>query len=232
MKNIVDYKNIHKGKRCFIVGNGPSVKIEDLDVLHENNEICFGFNTVFRVFDRTKWRPTYYCVADPHFISEMGKTIAALPIEDIFFLKWPKRFYPDNVHVVNFDKQVFYPNLPEFSEDISKVAYWGGCVVYDLGFQLSYFMGFSEVYVIGIDNTYINAAIDTRNHFIDNYFEDIDNFSFKVPWTERRAMENTLGYRKAEHFSRTHGFRIYNATRGGAVKEFERVNFDDLFSKK
>ena len=36
----------------------------------------------------------------------------------------------------------------------------------------------------------------------------------------------------AENYSRNHNFRIYNATRGGKLEMFERVEFDSLFYKK
>lgn len=34
------YKGIHEGQRCFIIGNGPSLKPEDLDLLE--HEYTFG----------------------------------------------------------------------------------------------------------------------------------------------------------------------------------------------
>ena len=38
-RELEKYKGIHKGKRVFLVGNGPSLKIEDLEKLHQNKEI-------------------------------------------------------------------------------------------------------------------------------------------------------------------------------------------------
>lgn len=40
----------------------------------------------------------------------------------------------------------------------------------------------------------------------------------------------TKAYEAAELYSREYGFRIYNATRGGCLEVFERVNFDSLWS--
>ena len=39
-------------------------------------------------------------------------------------------------------------------------------------------------------------------------------------------------YEYAEKYSREHGFRIFNATRGGFLEKFERVNLDDVLKKK
>ena len=40
LKNNKKFKNIHEGKRCFIIANGPSIKTQDLRLL--KNEICFS----------------------------------------------------------------------------------------------------------------------------------------------------------------------------------------------
>ena len=52
-------KNLHKGKRCFIVGTGAS--ITDIDMSLLKNEITISFNNILLKDDFT---PTYLCVAD------------------------------------------------------------------------------------------------------------------------------------------------------------------------
>lgn len=47
-----------QGKRCFIIGNGPSLTAQDLDKL--KNEDSFAFNRIFYIFNQTDLRPTYY----------------------------------------------------------------------------------------------------------------------------------------------------------------------------
>ena len=43
-------------------------------------------------------------------------------------------------------------------------------------------------------------------------------------------LHNSLqAYKKAEIYSRRNDFRIFNATRGGKLEVFERVDFDSLF---
>ena len=64
-KNIDILKSFFKkyeNKRCFIVGNGPSLNIADLESI--KNEITFGFNRIYYMFDKTDWRPTFYCSED------------------------------------------------------------------------------------------------------------------------------------------------------------------------
>ncbi len=42
--------------RCFIIGNGPSLKETNLDLLKE--EVTFGVNSVFLIFPETDFRRT------------------------------------------------------------------------------------------------------------------------------------------------------------------------------
>ena len=50
--------NIHRGKRIFIIGNGPSLNRTPLEKLE--GEFTFGVNRIYMLFDRIKWRPTFY----------------------------------------------------------------------------------------------------------------------------------------------------------------------------
>ena len=53
--NLQTLKNKHKGERCFIVCTGPSLSITDLEML--KHDYTFGMNNIFRLFDKTSWRP-------------------------------------------------------------------------------------------------------------------------------------------------------------------------------
>ena len=103
----------------------------------------------------------------------------------------------------------------------------GYTVTYDLALQIAAYMGFAEIYLIGIDHSNVGAVTDSRNHFISDYFSSEEFNIYKNVTANFRAMN--LAYQKAELYSRTHGFRIYNATRGGKLEVFDRVDLDDLF---
>ena len=59
-KRIAALKDKYKGKRCFICGNGPSLKAEDLNILSQRGEYTFGMNRIFKIFPQTEWRPSFY----------------------------------------------------------------------------------------------------------------------------------------------------------------------------
>ena len=57
-------KDKYKGRRCFIVGLGPSLTTADLDLLARNREYTFSMNRCYQLFDRTEWRPDCYFISD------------------------------------------------------------------------------------------------------------------------------------------------------------------------
>src|SRR6187551_16933 len=60
IRRLAALKDIHKGKRAFIIGNGPSLKQTDLSKL--KNEITFGMNRVYLAFPDWGFSTTYLCI--------------------------------------------------------------------------------------------------------------------------------------------------------------------------
>ena len=58
------FQNYYKGGRCFILGNGPSLNLDDLETLKKNNEVVLASNNFYRWFDKTKLRPDFYFISD------------------------------------------------------------------------------------------------------------------------------------------------------------------------
>ena len=56
------YKNIHKGKRCFIIANGPSLKKIDFSLLKD--EITIGMNRIYLIKKLNDFKPIYLACID------------------------------------------------------------------------------------------------------------------------------------------------------------------------
>lgn len=213
------FKNIHKGKRCFIVATGPSLTMRDLDILNKNDEICFSVNSIFKAFDKTEWRPDYYFVADRFFMSMYEDIINELELPYKFVGDQCVEFWEHEhdsgiiSYHYNASTQCF-----DFSQDVSRVSYAGNTVTY-ICMQFAVFMGFKEIYLVGVDCNYDKGS--QNNHFIK---ED------KPDYIEHNTDRMLLAYQSAKHFADEHDIKFYNATRGGKLEIFERVDFDSLFS--
>ena len=227
-------RNIHKGERCFIIGNGPSLRADDLDLL--SDEITFAVNRIFHIFPTTKWRPTYYCAGDPQIIIPCIKEINDINVKAKFLpinIVWNKKVSFPGALLFYFNYQKIKNNRPIFSRNIAQFIKCGGSVVYNC-MQIAAYMGFKEIYLLGIDHHFPqvvdldgNLVVDknAKGHFSNDYLsseQDVD-----IPSPQRTE----FAYISAQKYADENGFKIFNATRGGKLEVFERVDFDDLFPK-
>lgn len=234
-KEINKYKNIHKGERCFIIGTGPSLKASDLDLL--KNEITFGSNRIFEIFNQTEWRPTYYLNQDYQLICKYADQIRDLSVKRKFMMIEAKQFFPDSTDISYFvlRHKNFYPKDADFSKHIDKFMGQGFTVTYG-AIQMAYYMGFSEVYLLGIDHNYSislnEKGVPVINENVKDYFAGStakNGGDLNLP----RVVESTMAYMTARKFSDKHSeFKVYNATRGGKLEAFERVDFEEILKQR
>lgn len=238
---ISGFKDIHKGERCFIIGNGPSLKKVNFNLLR--NEFTFGVNGLFYMFDDIGFTPTYYVVEDNHVIDDNLERIVAMPSVVKFF---PARYQSSigddtRAFFLPTDWEFYYKSSqhhekPRFSEELSDVAYVGQTVTY-LNMQLAYYMGFSEVYLIGVDFDYkvpessqidgltILSQEDDPNHFHPEYFGKGKKWHFP-------KLENCEKvYRHARGVYEGAGRAIVDATIGGKLEVYEKTDFYGLFDQ-
>lgn len=211
-------RNIHKGKRCFIVATGPSLRIQDLEILSRHNEITFGLNRIFNV-DEKIWKPTYYAFFDRLGLKQYWDDIAEYSVETKFLgdAYIGDRKVKGNVCVMHAVTDDSYNNPPKFSENLAQKVYAYGTVTY-IALQIAVYMGFNEIYLLGVDCNYSKNS--TSNYFYNDGKEDN---------TMHNIERMLVAYRTARRYADTHNISIKNATRGGMLEEFERVSFDELF---
>lgn len=214
------FRNINKGKRCFIIGNAPSLKYEDLEMLYNMGEICFGVNRIYKAFDNTKWRPTYYVAVD-YQICKNDYNI----IKDIDSTKFVRHFFNDidwkDSNIYQFGG-VSSKNI-QFSKDISEGVYIGNTVIYDT-LQIAFYMGFSEIYLLGVDLDLSKKINEEGRHF------------YKWHNDKERLHEGNLNhilksFACAAEVCEKEGVILRNLSRAGQWQEIKRDNFDDVTRK-
>jgi hypothetical protein len=175
-KNI-ELKDIHKGKRCFILGSGPSIEKEDLKVL--KNEIVFALNNFYVHEDFAEIMSgdveKYYMTAPTHppqtedewkrWFEDMEKHMPK-DTKMLFGLN----SYGGNIKYI-FEKYGIFKghkihwyfagvNLTKgyiFDEkdvDFSNPI-WSASTVSTYALLLAAYMGFKEIYLLGVDHNYI-----------------------------------------------------------------------------
>ncbi|MBM9616991.1 DUF115 domain-containing protein [Desulfobulbus rhabdoformis] len=238
-EELAQFYNRFKGQRCFIIGNGPSLNLHDLSLL--KNEYCFGVNSFYYKTRETGFRPTFYVVEDSSVMKENIDEIREFEAPFKFFPTIYRKLHPKTPNTFFFDmNRGFYekssPNyvVPRFSTDISKIVYCGQSVTY-INLQLAYYMGFTEVYLIGMDFNYVIPSSHSRNGDVltsdtddPNHFHK-DYFGKGKTWKDPKLDRVLMNYKMAKLVFECTGRRIYNATKGGHLEEFDRIDYDDLF---
>lgn len=232
-KRLEKLKDIHKNKRCFVIGNGPSLTAEDLELL--NNEVTFAANRIFYIFDKTSWRPTYYCAQDPTVIEDCAVYFPSIvkSAENLFFINSTKKYLPDSVRN-DAKTMMFYARLVsahkerKFSDNIARYIDGGGTITYT-AIQLAVYMGFKEIYLLGVDNNYsassFNNGTISSEDVKKSYFAGMpSNIKLNKPNTD----VNTQSFLAAKDYCDKHGILIRNATRGGMLELFGREKLETI----
>jgi hypothetical protein len=231
-------RNRFAGKRAFLVGNGPSLNVTPLHLLRGEHVLCF--NRFSLMYERLPWRPTMYMNVDTAVVMDMAQEIPGV-IEDV-----PYAFFPDfhteggNVRGLIGDLPNVYWMYPGFGGFYDDLPHYGlGATVAYTGLQVLAYLGFDPIYLVGVDMEYRrhttarvegsairSQADDDPNHFDPRYFgkgrlyhqpDDV------VMDGIRRAFDRAATALAARRIA------AKNATIGGSLAAFERVDFRSLF---
>lgn len=219
------YEGIYKGERCFVVCTGPSLTAQDVEALKD--ECTFSMNSIIKLFAETSWRPTYYVIEDKDVYISLENELMMYDLDNCFAADYLMDLINETQAKHKF---IFYPldhwnpclkniNLSfehGFSDNPYSVIYAGYTVTFSI-IQMAVYMGFKEIYLLGCDCNYSGE----KRHFKD-YNAPLRYSAFTLEQKMKRA------YQVAREYCDAHGIKIYNATRGGKLEVFERVDFDEL----
>jgi hypothetical protein len=225
IKRMRKYKNIHRGERCFIIGNGPSLNQLDLTLL--KNEYTFGMNRIYMAFPEMGYKTSYYVCMNDLVVEQCARDIQKMDIPR--FLSWRARKWV----TLDDNLQFIYTSYTGsgFSKEITGRVWESATVTY-ISLQLAYYMGFETVYLIGVDHNFItqgtpNTTVISQgndpNHFNPGYFGK--GFRWQLPDLET----SEIGYRMAREAFQHDGRQVLDATLGGKLTVFSKVNYTDLF---
>lgn len=236
-------KGIYTGERCFIIGNGPSLRAEDLDRLIGSH--TFAANRIFEIFDKTQWRPTNYLIVDIDALHEFYSILGKYDLGHIFLRLDVKDKYDEKKRMdypitkmtrIILDAETYFDinrnswnnQMPYISVDVSDHFCDGYTVTFE-SIQLAIYMGFTEIYLLGVDFNYSVMIDEEGNVHKDETIEDY--------FTGRRYNTTAFNYNSMLHayqvareYCDNHGIVIRNATRGGKLEVFERIEFEKLFT--
>lgn len=218
-------RNSHQGERCVIVGNGPSLKNTDLQKLHDVFSI--GMNRFYMAFKDLGFTTSILLTVNSLVIEQCADDLRNLPIPT--FVSWRGRRY---IHPASNLHYLYTSYIkPRFNPDATN-RLWEGATVTFVAMQLAYFMGFKQVILIGVDHNFTTTGApnqtvvstgDDPNHFHPGYFGK--GFRWQLPDLET----SEIAYRMAKEAYKKDGREILDATVGGKLTVFPKVNFETIW---
>mgnify|MGYP001138921770 CR=1 FL=1 len=241
------FENCHSGERCFILGTGPSINKQELSILRD--EICISLNYFYLHKDYHIINPRYHLVSGlaihPLIPSEIGHQwyheMEEKISHSVIFLNYLDREFVLG-HNLFKERPVYYlyfganwDNLWIEGIDATRILYPAQSVSI-MALQLAIYMGFKKIYLLGLDHDWVlRFAERLPTHFYKSE-ESVLEKSGLTDWEQTDWEEQFLSYwnlwqqyKKLKTFAQSKGAVIYNATAGGLLDVFERVDYNSLF---
>ncbi len=217
------FKNIHKGQRCFIVGNGPSLK--HIDMTRLKNEITFGSNRCYLGYEDWGFSFQYWGIMDRLQIEEYYKEYeTSIPKDSINFFPFEylpliqlKNSCPIN-HLYNVS------GFPKFSDSCDKI-YLGYTVTYML-IQIAAIMGCNQIVLIGVDHRYnLKITNSSKKSSIDfSSLIKLKGFNNKI----KNRIRNSMAYRILKYWRQLKGERDIQKPLGSEKRSDHWTSSDAL----
>lgn len=251
------FYNIHKNRKCFILGNGPSLKKVDFELLQ--NEYVFTVNQAANNDDFIKLNTNYHFWADPIFFETpdeidqrqklltMHKKIGDNnPNIEVFYAQEAVDFIKENQLENNLHINYFYPKLI-MTQDYEKEIKFddiipGFYTVVQYAICMAIYMGFKKIYLLGCDTTTIITKINTAlNEGNMQYSYDITasekerlhkantRYPMEVYFeTELKVLQQ---YRMLHQYASQKNVELINCSSKTIVDSIPRSSLEDVLKK-
>jgi hypothetical protein len=234
-------KDIHKGKRCFILGAGSSIKDQDIRKLAGEYVISVSNTYVHPDFSHIK--PKYHVLPyilaghgsiyeESRFVSWLAemdeKTLQAEMLFDIGDRQLIEKnglFRNRKIHWVNYVKKDSRPVDPIDLAQVPNI--WS---VSEIAITTAIYLGFDKIYLLGFDHDWFNGPLV---YFFDHHKEhklkpNAESLSFAdAEFQMRRHAEMFKKYKELFLIKRN----IFNANSNPNhyLDVFPKVDFNSLF---
>lgn len=251
------YRNTHTGERCFILGNGPSLR--DIDLSSLSNEFVFTVNNFSQVKNYRQAHTNVHLWIDFAFFGlrqdmtfNMDKVMAnyyAIAKENpVCFVPFNARDFImrnnlDKILNLNYlliTQPLSYPQNIQYDihGDITSFT-----TVVQYAVIVAVYMGFKEIYLLGCDSTNIvslvNGAVGVESTGMHAYDND-DNTKLSRMILDSWKMSDILwdqyllfkGYKVLNEFSSSKGIKFINCSTKTIVNEVPRMRLEEVLQRR
>ena len=233
-------QNCFKGRRCFVIGNGPSLKQHDL--LPLGNEVTVVMNHFYAHPVLKHWSPTVHCAGDPsgdywlHSLERMLTEIhsdyhllrlSVKPFVDKLNIDIPEniRYTKAHTDIFNWPQKCLSLDLTQPLPRVQNTSI--------LAVELALAMGCSPIYLLGLDYDYLS------HRSMDRHFYEAKDSSFKPVDLGATSFEHQMMvclniwrcHETLKQIAETRGQEIINITEGGFLDVYPLGKYCDCFEK-
>lgn len=232
------------GGRCFLVGNGPSLKHTDLAPLE--GQVVISANSFYKHPLADRLAPRFHCVGDPHFMKDepravdWHRTLAGRFPAAAFVLHEAARplaarhglYAGREVHYVRTGRGVH--DERRVSTDLSRRLNVGATTGSTIMIPLALHLGFRSIVLVGFDCNWLDDP-GASYHFYDAHelYPEFDSTStdgrgFGYEGELRMIAREFESHRLLAARARALGAEILNATKGGRLDVYPRAELATL----
>jgi hypothetical protein len=184
-------------------------------------------NRIFLLFPEIGFSTSYFVSINDLVIEQSANDIQNLSMP--VFVSWRARRWLKPKENLYFLYTTY--TGPGFGKDARK-RLWEGATVTYVALQLAFYLGFQQVILIGVDHNFVtqgkpNTTVvsegDDPNHFSPAYFGK--GFRWQLPDLET----SERAYRMAKTAYESAGRQVLDATVGGKLTVFPKVDYESLF---
>lgn len=248
---IVALKQTRKNKRCFILGNGPSLKEDDLSLLADEDVMTTNWFCLHEQVATVN--PLFHCICshtvfggwgnpEPHLQDDFAAALQRLPSETRIVFSFcfkevleRERVFPNHeLRYLVFEKpqKEFIEKLGRFDVDLDQPLMDGHTGVITFCMWLAFYMGYEEIYLLGCDCDYGEDKKSGSPYFYAKEQHKTLSSSKKhldSVWREGGPIFECYELVRQEAARR--GITIMNATAGGKLEIFPRTRLAEVVGK-
>lgn len=235
-------KDIHAGQRCTILGNGPSVK--ELDLGQLAGQIVISVSNGYLHRDFSCIAPRYHCVPQITYgrmteedvvlwfremHENLGQAELFLNETEADLVRRHALFEGRKVHYLAFREsfdEVSHTERPDLADGIPRIE-----SVPIMALMVAMYLGFKKVGLLGVDHDHFKSR--TYIYAFEVGVQAGKDFSVSTSGAVQTAWHDEFQslarlwrqYRVLRKIAATNGIEIVNATPGGELDEFPRVEY-------
>ncbi|MEP9370658.1 6-hydroxymethylpterin diphosphokinase MptE-like protein [Mesorhizobium sp. KR1-2] len=227
----------HEARRCFILGNGPSLRDEDISPLC--GEICFTVNQGHRFAISKGLKPRYHAIVDAHYLRSQFDGLHAewlafqkstgatlLLSTEIAERMAMLGLQVEHYAVKQYSISTYFDRSGRFVPVDLHHVQPGYVSVVHFAIVAALYMGFSEIYLLGCDMDYfLRPAAPLRHSYDDESMElasAADLFGRDQVELMEWALVEYRAFSQLGRLAQARGSRIINAGTRSALDVFPK----------